>query len=112
MVISTNRIAPVASVLPSRATASFPPARFSAMIPEPITVANRKKEPSPSAASRRASGGRSGKAGLQWRQEPAARVPPAHPQHFGAETGASIAGAQQLAGARLSDRVVSAGLSP
>src|SRR4051812_3273352 len=51
--ISTNSIAAVARVLASRATASFPWERFSAMMPEPITVANRKKAPSPSAASRR-----------------------------------------------------------
>src|SRR5205085_5546571 len=52
IVISTNRIAPVATVLPSKAMASFPPDRCSAMIPEPITVANRKKAPTPSAARR------------------------------------------------------------
>src|SRR6202007_1062023 len=40
--------------------ASFPPLRRSAMIPEPITAANRKNAPSPSAATRRASGGGSG----------------------------------------------------
>src|SRR5687767_10178947 len=57
MVIRTNRIDPVAMVLASRATASFPPASRSAMIPEPITQANRKKAPIPSAASRRPSGG-------------------------------------------------------
>src|SRR6185369_12029055 len=57
MAISTNRIAPVASVLPSRATASLPWLRFCAMIPEPITVAKRKKEPTPSAARRRTRGG-------------------------------------------------------
>ena len=56
MVISTNRMAPVARVLPSSATAALPPASASAMMPEPMTVANRKKEPRPSAASRRASG--------------------------------------------------------
>ena len=49
-------MAPVAMVFPSRATASFPPDRCSAMIPEPMTVANRKKEPRPSAAIRRPSG--------------------------------------------------------
>src|SRR4051794_21720963 len=52
--IRTNRIAPVAIVLPSRATVSLPRARCSAMIPDPITVATRKNEPIPSAASRRA----------------------------------------------------------
>ena len=51
MVISTARMAPVASVLPISATASFPPARFSAMIPEPTTVASRNRVPSASAAS-------------------------------------------------------------
>src|SRR5687768_7105120 len=57
IVISTNSMAPVAMVLASRATASFPPASRSAMIPEPITQANRKKAPSPSAAIRRPSRG-------------------------------------------------------
>src|SRR5687768_10597584 len=61
MVISTNNMAPVARVLPSSATAAFPPASASAMMPDPMTVANRKKEPSPSAARRRASGRASAK---------------------------------------------------
>src|SRR6185369_8045956 len=61
MVISTKRIAPVASVLPSRAMASFPLLRFWAMIPEPITHAKRKKEPTPSANRRRANVGVSGR---------------------------------------------------
>jgi hypothetical protein len=60
IVISTNRIAPVASVFPSRATASFPPDRLSAMIPEPITQANRKNEPTPSAVTLRARPGANG----------------------------------------------------
>src|ERR671919_3133875 len=55
MAISTNRIAPVANVLPSRAMATFPPASCSAMMPDPITVANRKKQPTASAASGRPS---------------------------------------------------------
>ena len=62
MVISTNSMAPVAILLPSSATASFPADSYAAMIPEPITAANRKKEPSPSAASRRPSAGSSGAA--------------------------------------------------
>jgi hypothetical protein len=57
MVINTNRIAPVARLWPSNAIPSFPPDRFVAMIPEPITQANRKNDPTPSAAMRRASGG-------------------------------------------------------
>ena len=43
----------------------IPADRFAAMIPEPITQANRKKEPRPSAASRRASGGESAKRRLR-----------------------------------------------
>jgi len=35
------------------------------MMPEPITVANRRKAPTPSAASLRAKGGRSGKIGVR-----------------------------------------------
>ena len=46
IVTSANRIAPVASVLPSSATATFPPADRSAMIPDPTTVANRIRLPS------------------------------------------------------------------
>src|SRR5689334_6127529 len=57
MAMSTNRIAPVASVLPSKAIASFWGDRFWAMIPEPITQAKRKKEPVASAAMRRARSG-------------------------------------------------------
>src|SRR5829696_8458002 len=60
-VMRTKRIAPVATVLASSATASLPRDKFSAMIPEPITVANRKNEPTPSAASLRPRGGRSDK---------------------------------------------------
>ena len=56
-------MAPVAMVLASNAMASLPRDRFSAMIPEPITVAKRKKAPSPSAARRLASVGRSTKGG-------------------------------------------------
>ena len=36
---------------------SLPPDRFCAMIPEPMTQAKRKKEPTPSAVMRRLSGG-------------------------------------------------------
>src|SRR5687767_6434540 len=57
MVIITNRIAPVAMVLASSATATLPPLSASAITPEPITPANRKKLPTPSAASRRPSAG-------------------------------------------------------
>ena len=53
MVINTARMAPVASVLPSRATASLPSARFSAMIPEPTTVASSSSVPRASAANLR-----------------------------------------------------------
>ena len=67
MVIRTNRIAPVASVFASRATASFPADRFAAMIPEPITPAKRKNEPTPSATSLRPSGGMSGSDGIRVR---------------------------------------------
>ena len=52
MVTSTNRMAPVGSVLHSSASARLPPARRSAMMPEPITVARRKAVPRNSAASR------------------------------------------------------------
>src|SRR5687768_9395 len=58
--ISTNSMAAVAAVLPSKAIASLPPERFAAITPEPMTQANRKNAPRPSAASRRASGARSG----------------------------------------------------
>jgi hypothetical protein len=102
--IRTNRIAPVASVLASSAMATFPPASASAMIPEPITAANRKKDPTASAASRRLSAMRSGKrrflaAGISWLSQAAhaARAP---------------AGTQHLSSERLSDRVPSIGLSP
>src|SRR5438094_3338904 len=60
MVIRTNSIAPVASVLPRSAIASFPRDRFSAMMPEPITQANRKKEPKASAPRRLANANCSG----------------------------------------------------
>src|SRR5512134_2734033 len=55
--MSATRIAPVASVLPSSAIASFPPARRSAMMPEPTTVASSSAVPTASAARRRASVG-------------------------------------------------------
>jgi hypothetical protein len=79
IVISTNSIAAVAIVLPSSATASLPFDRFSAMMPEPITVAKRKKEPTASAASLRARG---------------ASANSSYPQH-GADAGRSCLGAQQ-----------------
>ena len=41
----TTRIAPVGIVLPSSAIAWFPPARRSAMMPEPTTVATRMAVP-------------------------------------------------------------------
>ncbi len=55
IVISTTRIAPVGIVFPSSATATFPPASRSAMMPEPTTVARSEKVPSHSAISRRSS---------------------------------------------------------
>ena len=53
MVMSTYSIAPVAIVLPSNATAMFPPASRSAMIPEPTTQASKKNVPMASLASAR-----------------------------------------------------------
>ena len=53
MVISTTSMAPVASVLPSRASATLPPARRSPMMPEPMTVASSRPVPRASAANRR-----------------------------------------------------------
>src|SRR5262249_47626918 len=53
-VMSTNRMAPVASALASSASASFPPAKRSAMMPEPTTVATRSPVPAASAARRSA----------------------------------------------------------
>src|SRR3989304_5821734 len=53
MVMMTTRTAPVASVLQRSAIASFPPASFAAMMPEPTTALTRKKEPSASAAKSR-----------------------------------------------------------
>src|SRR4029077_10270100 len=53
MVMITMRIAPVGIVLPSSASAWFPPARRSAMMPEPTTAATRREVPTASAASRR-----------------------------------------------------------
>ena len=41
----TYRIAPVAIVFPNSATASLPADKLSPMIPEPITVATKKKVP-------------------------------------------------------------------
>ena len=38
-------MAPVGIVLPSRAMATLPPAKFSAMMPEPTTVASRNAVP-------------------------------------------------------------------
>src|SRR5450631_1922738 len=52
MVIRTTRIAPVASALPSSASATSL-VRLSAMMPEPTTVATSNAVPSASAASRR-----------------------------------------------------------
>ena len=45
-------MAPVAIVLHSSASATFPPASLSAMIPEPTTAASRKAVPSHSATAR------------------------------------------------------------
>src|ERR1700722_14443707 len=45
--------APVAIVFARSAIATFPPASFSPMIPEPTTVASKKAVPSPSATARR-----------------------------------------------------------
>ena len=45
IVIRTYNIAPVAMVLPSSAIAAFPTARFSAMMPEPTTVATSANVP-------------------------------------------------------------------
>ena len=53
IVMMTTRMAPVATVLPSSAIASLPPARVSPMIPEPTTVASRSRVPTNSAASLR-----------------------------------------------------------
>lgn len=47
-------MAPVASALARRASATFPPASRSAMMPEPMTVANSRKLPVASASKRRA----------------------------------------------------------
>ena len=52
-VISTNKIAAVAPVLPSNATASLPPANRDARIPEPITTPVSNSEPTNSAVTRR-----------------------------------------------------------
>ena len=51
--MSTIRMAPVAAVFASSATASFPAASRSPMIPEPTTVATRIPVPSASEARRR-----------------------------------------------------------
>ena len=45
----TNKIAPVAIVFPNKAKASLPADKSSPMIPEPITVATKKKVPKNSA---------------------------------------------------------------
>lgn len=47
----------VAMVLPSSAMPSFPADSLAAMIPEPITQAKRKNDPTASAATRRPNGG-------------------------------------------------------
>ena len=52
----TTRIAPVGIVFPSSAMAWFPPARRSAMMPDPTTVATRMAVPRASARRRRESG--------------------------------------------------------
>src|ERR1700677_4244984 len=51
--ISATRAAPVAIVFARRATATFPPASRSPMIPDPTTAANRKAVPRASATARR-----------------------------------------------------------
>src|SRR5450432_907549 len=51
--MSATRPAPVATVLASSAIATFPPAKRSAMIPEPTTVAKRNAVPIASDARRR-----------------------------------------------------------
>src|SRR5271165_3021341 len=53
MKIRVVNIAPVASVLASRAMAVLPPANLSPMIPEPTTAARRNAVPRPSATVRR-----------------------------------------------------------
>src|SRR6476646_1434157 len=53
MVMMTNSTAPVGRVLQRRAIAWFPPASFSAMMPEPTTAITRKNVPSASAAKQR-----------------------------------------------------------
>src|SRR5471030_232762 len=53
IVMKTTSPAPVASVLPSKATAAFPLARRSAMMPEPMTIATSRAVPRNSAARRR-----------------------------------------------------------
>ena len=54
MVMITTRMAPVASVLQSSASASFPPDSFAAMMPEPMTAATSNAVPRASAVKRRA----------------------------------------------------------
>src|SRR5271154_1373785 len=54
--INVANTAIVAPELAINATARFPPARRSAMTPEPTTVAVNNKEPKPSANNRRGSG--------------------------------------------------------
>jgi hypothetical protein len=53
MVINTTNIAPVASELQSSDMATLPPARRSAMMPEPTIAARRKAVPSDSATKLR-----------------------------------------------------------
>jgi len=51
--ISVPKTATVAAVFASSATATLPPARRSAMMPEPTTVAAKSKDPINSAIRRR-----------------------------------------------------------
>src|SRR5688500_547619 len=53
--MSAMSAAPVATVLQRRATAPFPPAMRSAMIPDPTTAARSRPLPTPSATTVRAS---------------------------------------------------------
>lgn len=55
--MSTARVATVAPVLASSATAAFPPASRSAMIPEPMTAAQSSSAPNDSAKRRRTTSG-------------------------------------------------------
>ena len=51
----TTRPAPMAAVVPMSATPSFPPDRFTAMMPAPMITASRPAVPRNSATRRRAS---------------------------------------------------------